>query len=129
VGLGADERGEAMRGFALPETLEARYAVDQGHRTLNLRGELDVASAGRLEAAVLEVCADGTTGLTLDLSELTFIDSTGLRAVLLAKDLTDHRGLRFSIVPGPQKIQRVFEVAGLLDVLPWTDAATDRGEA
>jgi anti-anti-sigma factor len=126
-GLGADERGEVMRGFALPETFETRDAVHQGHRTLILRGELDTASAGRLEAVLFDVSADGTTGITLDLSGLTFMDSTGLRAVLLAKDLTDHRGCDLSIIPGPPSVQRVFELAALLDVLPWTDAATDRG--
>jgi anti-sigma B factor antagonist len=118
-----------MRGFALPETFEARDAVHEGHRTLILRGELDIASAGRLEATLLEVCADGTTGITLDLSGLTFMDSTGLSAVLLAKVMTENHICELSIIPGPPNVQHVFELAGLLEVLPWTDAATDRGEA
>jgi anti-anti-sigma factor len=107
--------------FPLSETFEVREVVRQGHRTLVLQGELDVASAGRLEAMLLDVSADGTTGLTLDLSRLTFMDSTGLRVVLLAKDLTDHRSCEFLIIPGPPSVQRIFEFAALLDALPWVD--------
>src|SRR3979411_1542610 len=118
-----------MRGFALPETFEARDAVRQERRTVILRGELDIASAGRLEAVLLEVCADGTTAITLDLSGLTFMDSTGLRAVLLAKDLTDNRGCELSIIPGPGSVQRVFELAAPLDILPWTDERYTTNEA
>src|SRR4030081_1670032 len=107
--------------FPPHETFEVRDVVRQGHRTLVLRGELNVPSVGRLEAMLLDVSADGTTGLTLDLSRLTFMDSTGLRVVLLAKDLTDHRSCDFSIIPGPPSVQRIFEFAALLDVLPWID--------
>jgi anti-anti-sigma regulatory factor len=52
------------------------------------------------------------------------MDSTGLRTVLLAKELTDTLGCELSIVPGPPSVQRIFEITALLDGLPWTDAAT-----
>jgi anti-anti-sigma factor len=49
--------------------------------TLHLAGELDIDSADRFTAAALSH-ADGQRGLTLDLSELTFLDSGGIRAIL-----------------------------------------------
>jgi anti-anti-sigma factor len=115
-----------MNGLASPEPFEARADVSRGRHTLVLSGELDIVSAGQLEAMLAEACADGTTGVTLDLRGLTFMDSSGLRAILLAKELTDSRGLELSLVPGPPSIQRVFQVTDLLDVLPWTDAAAAR---
>ena len=54
--------------------------LDGGHHGLRLRGELDLASAPKLRAA-----CDGLNGdrqVTLDLAELTFIDSTGLHALV-----------------------------------------------
>jgi anti-anti-sigma regulatory factor len=47
------------------------------------------------------------------------MDSTGLRTVLLAKELCDSHGFELSLVPGPPKVQRLFELTALLDVLPF----------
>jgi anti-anti-sigma factor len=117
-----------MSGFALPTPFDLEDEVREGRRTLVLRGELDIAAAARLEAALRDVSANGTTAMTLDLSRLTFMDSTGLRAVLLAKEVSDSHGCELSIVPGPPGIQRIFELTALLDVLPWTDAAAATSE-
>jgi anti-sigma B factor antagonist len=88
-------------------------------RTLVLIGELDMASAPALDAAVRRVCADGTEQVALDLSKLTFMDSTGLRVMLVAKDLCELHGCEFQLVPGPAQVQRLFEVTGLLEQLPF----------
>jgi stage II sporulation protein AA (anti-sigma F factor antagonist) len=102
------------------ETFQLENAVVDGRNTLRLSGELDMASAPRLEALLAELSANGTSALTLDLSELTFMDSTGLRAVLRAKELTDGHGCELSIVPGPPAVQRLFEMTRLIEVMPWT---------
>jgi anti-sigma B factor antagonist len=104
--------------FPLPEPFEARDVVCDSRRLI-LSGELDIASASELEAILLQVSQDGSTAITLDLSRLTFMDSTGLRAVLFAKELADRHGRAFSLVPGPPEIQRLFEITALLDVLPF----------
>lgn len=102
-----------------PEPFNVRDVADEGHHRLGLRGELDILAAPELEALIRGLCATGMTRMTLDLSETTFIDSSGLRAILLAKELTDEHGYDFSIVPGPPKVQRLFELTALLDVLPF----------
>jgi anti-anti-sigma factor len=111
---------EAPLGF------EMQDAVCGGRHTLVLSGELDLVSAGSLEAMVLLLCADGITGFALDLSKLTFMDSTGLRALLCAKDVADSHGYEFMLVPGPKNVQRLFEVTGLLNVLPFQEPAEQR---
>jgi anti-anti-sigma factor len=80
---------------------------------------LDIFSAGELKAKLLEVPLYGTRGITLDLRRLTFMDSTGLYMVLFAHELSERHGWDFSLIPGPAKIQRVFELTALLDLLPF----------
>jgi anti-anti-sigma factor len=96
-----------------------------GRHVLTLSGELDLLAAPQLEDAVVRLAADGTTGIVLDLSNTTFIDSTGLRAILLARELTDEHGYDFWVVPGPPNVQRLFEVAALLDLLPFSAEAAN----
>jgi anti-anti-sigma factor len=101
----------------LREPLEIEDLVSGDDHTLVLSGELDMAAEDELETAIVS-CANAAQ-LTLDLSQLTFMDSTGLTLVLLADDLCKAHEIEFALVPGPRQVQRVFEIAGLLDRLPF----------
>jgi anti-anti-sigma factor len=81
------------------------------------RGELDMATAGELRDALAAV--DGP--LTLDLSALRFVDTTGLRLVLEVTEQTRRDGRAFAVVPGVPAVQRLFEVAGVTELVPFTD--------
>jgi len=118
---GRDAAG--LKRLAHLEVLD-EMACDDGNRTLVLSGELDVASSWLLDCPLLKISADGTRSFTLDLSGLTFIDSTGIRAVLAARGLCAARGCEFKVVPGPTQVQRVFEVTGLIDHLPFENHGT-----
>jgi anti-anti-sigma factor len=102
-----------------------------GVHTLRLAGELDLAAVPSLESEVRHLCdADGTRGITLDLSDLRFIDSTGLAAIVFVSQLCAKHGFAFEIVPGPRAVQRLFESTGLIDALPFRDGdARSRGPA
>ena len=103
--------------------------VDGGQHRLLLSGELEIASVPTLEGAVRRLCIEGTTAITLDLSELMFIDSTGLAAIIFAGRLCEKHGYGFSLIQGPRAVQRLFELTGLIDVLPFRreqDAADPR---
>ncbi|MCW2969794.1 MAG: anti-sigma-factor antagonist [Solirubrobacterales bacterium] len=102
-----------------PEPFYVREDLQDGHHRLRLSGELDIVAAPQLEAVIRRLCAGEITAMTVDLSETTFIDSSGLRAILLGKELTDEQGHGFSIIPGPPNVQRLFELTALLDVLPF----------
>ncbi len=90
--------------------------------TIALEGELDFAAAFdvelRLEQAIREA-----QQVIVDLRGLRFIDSTGLRAILEARRLARTAGVDLRMVPGPPEVQRVFEVTGLLDELPFEPLA------
>ena len=98
--------------------MQERTAEDGG-RLLAPVGELDLVSVDVLNAAVERARADGVPSITLDLRELSFIDSTGLAAIVLASRLCDTNGLELSLIPGSPATQRLFEMTGLLDVLPF----------
>jgi anti-sigma B factor antagonist len=103
--------------------LEVHDALAGGRHTISAAGELDMASAPALKATMERICEGRAAAITLDLSGLTFIDSTGLHVIVSTSQRCRELGIDFELVPGPQQIQRLFEVTGLLDVLPFQAAA------
>jgi anti-sigma B factor antagonist len=83
-------------------------------RMLVLSGEIDMAAAPAIEDAIRRTCAtDGTSEIVLDLRKVTFMDSTGVRLSILAREACERSGYGFSIIPGSRQVRRVFEIAGL----------------
>jgi anti-anti-sigma factor len=91
--------------------------VNGNRHTLILSGELDLASAGDLEPVILRICGD-VSALVVDLSSLTFMDSSGLRLVLLAGSLCRERGCQFSVIPGQHHFRHLLEITGTLEEVP-----------
>jgi anti-sigma B factor antagonist len=103
--------------------LEIGETVSEGRHTLALIGELDLASADELEAAILPACADGTEEVVLDLSELVFVDSTGLRAIMASKSICEEQGCDFVLMHVRDQVERLFELTGFAQKLrPQKDA-------
>jgi anti-anti-sigma factor len=79
-------------------------------------GELDLESASVLRSVLDEHLEAGCPRLVLDLRGVTFIDSTGLRAVIEADRSAGARGVDLTVLPGPPQVQRIFEVTGTGDI-------------
>jgi anti-anti-sigma factor len=91
-----------------------------------LTGELDVAGSSLLEHEIDRISADHSpSALVLDLSELDFMDSTGLRLVVMADQRSREDGRRFALVRGKEDVQRVFEITRMTDRLEFLDSAAD----
>ena len=101
----------ALTERATPIPVEGAFDMSQ---TLRVEPELDKA-----------IDEPGLRRLTLDLSDTTFIDSTGLGVVLRVAEDLQSRGVELRIVPGPPEVQRVFETAGLADALPFARRTAD----
>jgi anti-anti-sigma factor len=84
-------------------------------------GELDIATTPELEQALADATADAVAEIVLDLRELTFMDSTGLRALAQANSRAGESGIALSIIRGPRQIERVLEISGLGAMLPLVD--------
>jgi anti-sigma B factor antagonist len=91
-------------------------ARDEGGATrLTLRGELDLATAARLEQALAQSGED----VLLDLRGLTFMDSTGVRVLLEAAE-AGPAGLRI-VLPASGDVRVTIEETGIAPLLPLVD--------
>jgi anti-anti-sigma factor len=100
--------------------MAATVTETEGAVTAELAGELDMAATFTAEPA-LERAMDrpGLESFTLDLSRLSFIDSTGMGLVMRVSGDLQARGVPLRIVPGPRPVHQVFESTGMADVLPF----------
>lgn len=89
-----------------------------------LSGELDIATAGEAERQILAAEQDAQGVLVVDLSGLSFMDSTGLRLILGADVRLRAAGNRLVLVPGPEAVHRVFRLALLEDRLEFQPPTT-----
>jgi anti-sigma B factor antagonist len=89
---------------------------------VRLHGELDMAGTFVLEPRLDElVAAPPDGGVVFDLSDLRFVDSTGLAALVGAHERLVEAGVPTRFVRGSDDVQRIFAVAGFEDVLPFVD--------
>jgi anti-anti-sigma factor len=98
-------------------------------QTIVLIGEADLLGAPKIEAALKDASAAEPGLIVIDLRSLTFIDSSGLQALIAGDELCRARGHELKIVPGPENVRRLFELTGMNAALPFTDAADLDAEA
>jgi anti-sigma B factor antagonist len=80
---------------------------------LALFGEFDLAGIQQFETELGKLEAAGAKVVVADLSGLDFMDSSGLRALVMADQRASRDGRRLAIVPGPPAVRRVFEITQL----------------
>lgn len=83
--------------------------------TLKISGRLDTTTAPELEQAIKEV-TDDTKELTLDMTELTYISSAGLRVLLGAQKKMNKIG-SMKLTGVCEAVKDVFEITGFADIL------------
>jgi anti-anti-sigma factor len=112
-----DEGDRAVRTSKLG-SLVVRSEREDGVHIIELIGELDLDGAPRLEEELRAAEAGDAISIVVDLGQLEFIDSTGLRLLVMA---ADRAGSRFSLLRGPKQVHRVFEITDMVDRLPFAD--------
>jgi anti-sigma B factor antagonist len=81
-------------------------------------GELDLSGAAVLEAELERLAGEPWLGaVVLDLRGLAFMDSSGLRLVVLTDMRAREAGRRFALVRGGETVHRVFEITRMSDRL------------
>jgi anti-sigma B factor antagonist len=88
---------------------------------LVLSGELDLASAPMLERELREAEAAGPARVVIDLGGLAFMDSTGLQALLRARERANTNGHQLALRRAPHQVQRVFELTKTVDAFTFED--------
>jgi len=82
-------------------------------------GELDLVSADRLGAEVRDVWPAGPAEVVLDLCQVDFIDSTGLRVLLSLRNDAKRNGRALTLVPPTPAARRIFEITGTRGLFDW----------
>jgi anti-sigma B factor antagonist len=96
--------------------------TDQRHQVvLPLTGELDIGTATAAHKRLINLELRPGEQLALDLSGLTFMDSTGIRLVLRARQHALKHGAAFVVVRGPDAVMRALELVGLDQQLELVD--------
>jgi anti-sigma B factor antagonist len=85
----------------------------RSHVVLPLSGDLDAAGATAAQKRLLRLELHPGDELVLDLSDLHFMDSTGVRLILQAREHAIRHGAGFVIVRGPDTVMRVLELVGI----------------
>jgi anti-anti-sigma factor len=101
--------------------LRLRSTRDGDTHVIALAGELDLAGAGMLEDELRRVEATDAGRILVDLRELEFIDSTGVRLIYMADSRARQDGDRLAIRRGPERVHRIFVLTDLADRLPFVD--------
>ena len=91
------------------------------HAVLALSGELDVAGANAAHKRLLGLDLRRGSQLVLDLRGLTFMDSTGVRLILQAREHALRHGAELVVVRGDATVMRVLELIGLEEQLDIVD--------
>jgi anti-sigma B factor antagonist len=102
--------------------LQITMTSQDGATRIELAGELDIATGPDLEQALETQLARVVTDIVLDLRGVTFIDSSGLRVVLIASRSAAESGRRLIVVPGDGQVLRVIRLAQVEDRLDLGDS-------
>jgi anti-sigma B factor antagonist len=86
---------------------------------VRLAGEFDLAAADPAREALSRATSVPRQRLIVDLSELTFIDSSGVHVLLDTYRRCRDAEATLTIRPGPPNVQRIFEVTNLVEYLPF----------
>ena len=109
--------GENQELFSVETTRDGPDAV------VVLRGEFDIAAEEQVETALARVLASRPGSLRVDLRELTFLDSTGLRVLLRLRQRCGECACDLSLIRGAPPIDRVFEISGVASHFTIVDAS------
>lgn len=80
---------------------------------LGLHGELDLLGAPLLQKEIESAEIKATGIVVLDLRDLQFVDSAGLRVILAAHERAQEHGQGFALTRGSEQVQRLFTIAGV----------------
>jgi anti-sigma B factor antagonist len=108
-----------MSALQAPQLFRCDVVEEPGRVRVEPVGELDLVTAEPLAQTIRELRRSGVTHIILDLRRVSFIDSSGVRLAFDLHTEAAGNGLRLELVPAPPNVQRIFELTGTHDRLPF----------
>jgi anti-sigma B factor antagonist len=99
------------------QPLAVERTSNEGVELLLVEGELDIATAPRLISVMNGAVQEALSSLVVDLSQVDFMDSTGLALLINAHRRLTRRRKGFAVVCPPGPLRRVFEVTDMVETL------------
>jgi anti-sigma B factor antagonist len=104
----------------LPDEIVTSLDTDGDTTHLTLRGEVDVLTVDQVRLALEEALAARPRQIVINLRELSFIDSTGLGALIYGFQRARDRGIRFRLSSPSRSIHQILALSGLLEIVEVT---------
>jgi stage II sporulation protein AA (anti-sigma F factor antagonist) len=115
-----------------PDASRAEHVIDLGQltvrsdregeiHTIRLAGEVDLATADPVQRELERAEQSDAASIVLDLSQVTFMDSTGVRLLVTAHARSRADANRLTMLRGGPQVQRVIQLSGVDKLLPFAD--------
>ena len=103
------------------KNLEITRATDDGNPLLKLQGRLTLGEGSRaLRGLISDLAAEGHRVLLLDMAEVSYVDSSGLGALVAGYNSLNAQGGSIRLLNVPQRVQALLEMSGLTTLFPDT---------
>jgi len=102
--------------------MELHYSeLDNGIRLIKLNGELDIIGTGEIETKFAGYCAGEKIRVVIDLSEVDFLASIGIRLLILTAKSVASRGGKMVLLNPTSDVKNVLDVTGVPAIIPMYD--------
>lgn len=103
--------------------MELDYSeTDNAIRLIKLSGKLDILGTGEIETRFAGYCAGEKVRVVVDLSEVDFLASIGIRLLILTAKSIDSRGGKMALLNPTPDIKDVLEITGIPAIIPIYDS-------
>ena len=105
--------------------MQASFQKSGGTVIVTANGRVDGANAREFQDALGAAIDPEVSGMILNLSQLTYISSAGLRAILLTANVLREREAKFAACALPDRIREVFQISGFDQIVPIHDTEAE----
>jgi anti-sigma B factor antagonist len=105
--------------------MQIELTPDVARYVISVSGEVDLATSPELDSAVIAALESGAQGLAVDLSDVTFMDSSGLGVIVRGLKRCREADIELDLVITNERVLKVFGITGLDQVIPIHDALED----
>jgi anti-anti-sigma factor len=99
--------------------MELQYTeLDNNIRLIKLIGTLNIIGTSKIETQFAEHCAGDGARVIVDLSEVDFLSSMGIRLLMLTAKSVDSRGGKMVLLRPIPEVRGILDIAGILGVIP-----------
>ena len=104
-----------MANDAPANPLTVTTTANDDHTVVTVAGEVDAASADQLRASITDVIEGGQTTVHVDMSDVSFIDSSGLRVLIAGYKTAHSSGGALTVTAPSEPVKRLLEITGQLE--------------